>query len=375
MHAWQAVAVFAFTIGGAAALAQTATGPQGGASAPVQSSGVPVQVAKAARQDVPVLFSNIGSVQAYNSVLVRARVDGTLDKVLFQEGQEVKPGDLLAEIDPRPYAAALAQAMAKKAADQAQLASAEKDLTRFANLAKDNFGTKQSVDQQQAQVGLLTANIQGDDANIATARLNLDFTQIKSPIEGRVGLRQVDPGNLIHATDTQGIVMITQIHPISVVFSLPQDDLPAVQAAMHQGKLPVYAASSDGKTQLAQGTLETIDNMVDQTTGTFKLKATFPNQDDRLWPGQFVNVSIRVQTMKDVVTVPSAAVQRGPNGLYAYVVKPDSTVAMQGVEVAQDNGTTAVIAKGLDAGTTVVVNGQSRLQNGTRVALAGGATG
>jgi multidrug efflux system membrane fusion protein len=338
------------------------------APAPAPAAGVPVQVAKASVADVPVMLSNIGAVQAYNSVLVRARVDGTLEQVLFNEGQDVTKGQLLAIIDPRPYAAVLAQALAKQAADTAMLASAKKDLTRFSNLARDKFGTMQSVDQQTAQVGQLTANLQGDAATIAAARLNLDFTQIKAPITGRAGLRQVDAGNLIHASDATGIVTIDQIHPIAVLFSLPQDDLPQVQAAMHAGQLPVRALSSDGKTQLGQGALLTIGDAVDPTTGTFKLKATFPNTHDRLWPGQFVNVQTQVGTIKGAVTVPSAVVQRGPDGLYAYVVGSDARASRHTVSVRQDDGTVAVIASGISAGQTVVVNGQSRLRDGSLVA-------
>lgn len=356
-------------IGLATALVRT-PGSAAPPPAPASVAGVPVQVVKATVANVPVTLSNIGAVQAYNSVLVRARVDGTLEQVLFHEGQDVTKGQLLAIIDPRPYAAVLAQALAKQAADQSMLASAKKDLTRFSNLARDKFGTMQSVDQQTAQVGQISANIQGDAATIAAARLNLDFTQIKAPITGRVGLRQVDAGNLIHASDAQGIVTINQIHPIAVLFNLPQDDLPQVQAAMQmqQGPLPVRALSSDGKTQLGQGTLLTIDNAVDPATGTFKLKATFPNTHDRLWPGQFVNAQIQTGTIKGAVTVPAPVVQRGPEGLYAYVVGSDGRASRRTVSVRQDDGTLAVIATGISAGETVVVNGQSRLRDGSRVA-------
>ncbi len=333
-------------------------------------SGVPVEATAAKRQDVPVVLSNIGAVQAYYSVLVRARVDGTLDRVFFTEGQEVKSGDPIAEIDPRPYAAALAAAQAKKAADQALLANARADLVRYSNLARTDFASRQQVDTQTALVAQYQATISGDDAAIETARLNLEFCHITSPIDGRTGLRLVDPGNLIHATDAQGIVIITQLHPIAVVFTLPQDDLPQVQAAIRRGAAPVIASSPDDRTELGRGRLMTIDNQIDQGTGTIKLKAEFANPDDRLWPGQFVNAHIQVDTLRDAVTVPSTALQRGPAGLYVYVVKPDSTVAMVSVEVRQDDGHLAVIAKGVDAGAEVVVNGQLRLQDGSRVAVA-----
>lgn len=334
------------------------------------SPGVPVQVAAAQRQDVPVLLRNIGTVQAYQSVLVRARVDGTLDRILFREGQEVKAGDRLAQIDPRPYQAALDQARARKAADQAQLANAQRDLARTSNLARSDFASRQQLDTQSASVAQFQATIAGDDAAIATAQLNLDFCNITAPIDGRVGLRLVDAGNLIHAADAQGIVSITQVQPIAVLFTLPQETLPQVQAAMARGALPTLAFSQDDRTQLSAGRLLTIDNAIDPATGTIRLKAEFANADERLWPGQFVNVRLQVETLAGAVTVPSIAVQRGPNGLFAFVVRPDGTAAMQPVEVRQDDGRTAVIAKGLEAGAHVVVNGQSRLQNGSKVAIA-----
>ena len=215
-----------------------------------------------------------------------------------------------------------------------------------------------------------SANIQADDAAIATAQLNLDFTSITSPIEGRVGLRLVDVGNLIHATDTTGLVTITQIHPIAVIFTLPQDALPQIQAAMAQRKLPVSAFTSDDKTVLSQGELLTTDNTIDQTTGTIRLKAVFQNADSKLWPGQFVNVRLQVGTLTNAMTIPSQAVQRGPDGLFVYVVKPDNTVAVQQIQLTQDDGTVAVVAKGLDEGAAVVTGGQSRLQNGAKVAVA-----
>jgi len=345
------------------------------AQTPAAPPGVPVQVAAALRADVPVLLSNIGAVEAYESVLVRARVDGTLEKVLFQEGQEVKVGDPLALIDPRPYAAALALAQAKKAADEAQLANAQHDLVRYANLARSDFASRQQLDTQTSVVAQDQANIAGDEAAITTARLNLEFCSITSPITGRTGLRLVDAGNLIHATDATGLVSITQIHPIAMIFTLPQDALPRIQEAMARGTLPVYARTSDDRTQLAAGDLLTIDNTIDQTTGTIRLKAEFANLDNRLWPGQFVNARLQVGTLKDAITVPSIAVQRGPDGLFVYVVKPNSTVAMQPVDVTQDDGATAVIGKGLEVGVQVVTNGMSRLQNGSQVTASEKAPG
>ncbi len=338
--------------------------------APAETAGIPVQTVIAQRQDVPVQLRNIGAVQAFYAVLIRARVDGTLNRVFFTEGQEVKTGDKIAEIDPRPYAAALAAAQAKKAADLAQLANARADLTRYANLAHSDFASHQQVDTQSSLVAQLQATIAGDEAAIQTAALNLEFCTIVSPIDGRTGLRLIDPGNLIHATDAQGIVTITQLHPIAVMFTLPQDDLPRIQAAMAAGTPQVGAFTADDHTQLANGRLMTIDNTIDATTGTIKLKAEFDNADNKLWPGLFVNAHLRVGLLKDAVTLPSAAVQRGPNGLYVYLVRPDQTVALTPVTLTQDDGATAVIADGIAAGAEIVVQGQMRLQDGSHVAVS-----
>jgi multidrug efflux system membrane fusion protein len=333
-----------------------------------QTEAIPVTTASVTRHDVPVLLRNIGSVQAFQSVLVRPRVDGTIDKVLFTEGQDVKPGDKLVQIDPRPYAATLAAAQAKKASDQANLLNAQRDLARYTSLAKSDFASRQQMDTQAAMVAQGVATVQGDDAAIATAQLNLDFTDITSPIEGRTGLRMVDAGNLVHATDVTGLVMITQIRPISVIFTLPQDNLPEIQAAMAKGTLPVTAYTSDDHTLLATGQLATIDNTIDASTGTIKLKAVFQNPDSKLWPGQFVNARLQLRVLPNAQTIPSPGVQHGPNGLYAYVVKPDSTVAVTPIQVTQDDGQVAVVEKGLDDGAQIVIAGQSRLQAGTKVA-------
>lgn len=331
-----------------------------------QAPAVPVTVGTAARQDVPVWQRGIGTVQALNTVLVRARVDGTLMQFVPTEGQEVKQGDLIAVIDPRPYKAALDQAAAKRGQDEADLKDARQDLARYNSLARQDFASRQQVDTQTALVNHLVAALAGDDAAIESAKLNLSFCYITSPIDGRIGLRQVDPGNLVHAADAGGIVTITQVHPISVVFTLPQDDLPAIVTAMGQRQLTVAAWSNDDKLPLAEGTLLTPDNAIDATTGTIKLKATFANQDNRLWPGQFVAAQLLLRTDRQVVTVPTQAVQHGPNGLYVYVVQPDSTVQRQPVE-AQDRGPLTVIAKGLEAGQRIVLDGQSRLENGSHI--------
>jgi multidrug efflux system membrane fusion protein len=343
---------------------------------------VPVTAIKVQKQDLAEYAQGIGTVQAYRSVLVRARVDGTLETIAFREGQEVKPGDLLAEIDPRPYAAILDQARAKLAGDQAQLANAKRDLVRYSNLARTNFASRQQVDTQLALVDTDAANIQADDANIAAAALNLSFCRITSPIEGVVGLRLVDIGNLIHSTDTTGIVSITQIHPIALVFTLPQDQLPAVRDAMARERtlagqptgqfdqrvpLPVIALTSDSGKVLSHGHLLTPNNSIDTTTGTISLKAEFANTDNKLWPGQFVAAKLQLAVAHDVLTLPPAAVQHGPDGLYVYVVKPDNTVEKQAVQVGYQDEQAMLITDGLTAGQTVVLSGQLRLQPGTRV--------
>ncbi|HEY3847204.1 MAG TPA: efflux RND transporter periplasmic adaptor subunit [Acetobacteraceae bacterium] len=328
--------------------------------------GVPVSTVKSERQDVPVWLRGLGTVQALNTVTLRTRVDGTLDKFPVTEGQLVKQGTLLGVIDPRPYKAALDAAVAKKAQDDAQLSNAKLDLQRYSNLAKSDFASRQQVDTQVAMVNQFTAALKGDDAAIETAQLNLSFCYIIAPFDGRVGLRMVDPGNMVHATDQGGIVTITQVRPITVVFTLPQADLPAIVDGMGKRQLQVAAWSSDDKAPLATGTLLTPDNAIDTATGTIRLKATFPNQDDKLWPGQFVDAQLLVRTEPQSITVPTRAVQHGPSGLYVYVVRPNSTVQRQPI-VAEDRGPVMVVTKGLDAGVTIVLDGQSRLDNGSRI--------
>jgi multidrug efflux system membrane fusion protein len=331
-----------------------------------QAPAVPVTVGTAMRQDVPLWLRGIGTVQALNTVLVRARVDGTMMKFVPTEGQEVRQGDLIAVIDPRPYQAVLDQATAKQAQDEADLANARHDLERYASLARQDYASHQQVDTQKALVDHMSAAIAGDVATVESAKLNLSFCYITSPVAGRVGLRQVDPGNLVHATDPGGIVSITEVHPITVVFTLPQSVLPPIVTAMGQRTLTVAAWSRDDKSALAQGALLTPDNAIDVSTGTIRLKATFPNQDNKLWPGQFVEARLLLNTEQQVVTVPTRAVQHGPNGLYVYIVKPDSSVQRQAVE-ATEHDDVMTIAKGLEAGQQIVVEGQSRLENGIHI--------
>ncbi len=331
--------------------------------------GVPVTVGKPSRRDVPVYLNGLGLVAASNSVVLHPRVDGTLDKVLFTEGDMVKAGTLLAVIDPRPYQAALDQVIAKRATDEANLVNARLSLGRSSQLARNQFETQATVDANSSQVAQLLATIKGDDAAIAAARLNLEFTQITAPFDGRLGLRLSDPGSFIRAADNTnpGIVTLSQISPINATFTLPQDQLPQIMAAMATAKPPVIASTADGAADLSKGTVLTVDNAIDTTTGTIKVKASFPNTDYKLWPGQFINARVLVQVRHDALTVPSAAIQRGPNGFFVYTVKPDQTAQAVLVDVVQDNGTVAVLDKGLAEDTTVVLAGQSRLTNGIHV--------
>jgi membrane fusion protein, multidrug efflux system len=339
-----------------------------------QTQAIPVTIGSAQREDVPIYLDGLGTVQAYNTVTVNTRVDGELDTVDFKQGQDVKAGEVLAQIDPRPFQAALDLANATKAKDKAQLENARLDLKRYQQ-AGTLANTQQQIDTQTALVHQLEAAVQADQANVEAAQVQLDYTTIKAPLSGRTGLRLVDQGNIVHAASTSGLVVITQLHPISVLFALPQDQLQEVTRQMRASKtpLPVVAQGRDDQRQLGTGALEFVDNQIDQTTGSVRLKATFPNNDDALWPGEYVNVRLQLETLPQVVTVPSTAVQRGPNGMYIYVVKPDSTVDMQPVSVGQMSGGTAVIKNGLAPSTSIVVAGQYRLQPGSRVQSA--ATG
>jgi len=332
-----------------------------------QQDTPPVTTVRAVRQDVPRYVTGIGPVQAYRQVLVRARVDGALDSIAFREGQDVHPGDLLAQIDPRPYAALLAQAQAKRASDQAQLDNARRDMSRYASLVRSNVASRQQVDTQTSLVAQYQANLQGDDAQIAGAALNLSFCRITAPIEGVVGLRLVDIGNLIHATDATGIVSIAQVHPISLVFTLPQDLLPGIRQAKAAGDPPVTATSQDGTTLLSQGRLVTINNSIDAQTGTIQLKAEFANADNRLWPGQFASGRLQLGIVRAALTLPSQTIQHGPDGLYVYTVQPDSTVARRDVKIGYQDDNTAIITEGINEDDSVILAGQLRVQPGAHV--------
>jgi multidrug efflux system membrane fusion protein len=342
--------------------------PQPDARAAVQPQAtIPVTMGEAKLHDVPVFLDGLGTIQASNTVAIRSQIDGKLQSVNFTEGQEVHTGDTLAVIDPRALQAALDQAVAKKAQDEAQLVAAQKDLDRFKALAAKDYGTQQSVDQQQGKVDQLKATIDADVAAIENAQTLLSYTKITAPIDGHVGFRQVDAGNIIHANDQSPLTVLTQIRPSVAVFTLPQKYLSDVREAMVSGGVPVVAFDQDNTRQLAAGELMLVDNQIDQTTSTIRLKARFANENARLWPGEFVHIRIQVGTRRNVVTVPAVALQRGPDGFYAWVVKPDSTVEQRGVE-ASINGDVAIVTRGLQAGERIVVNGQYRLQPGSRVA-------
>jgi len=335
---------------------------------------VPVIAAQSRRADVPVYLDGVGTVRALNTVTVRPQVDGKLLSVNYTEGQQVEAGFVLAKIDPVTYQAAYDQVVAKKAQDEATLANARLDLARYARLSSTNAVTVQQYDAQKATVAQLEAQVRLDQAAIDNAKAILDYTSIVAPIAGRTGIRQVDQGNIVHASDATGIVVITQLQPISLLFTLPQQQLGDVNRAFEQRPLPVEAFGPDNKTIVETGVLKVVDNQVDQTTGTIKLKAEFANRDLQLWPGGFVNVRLTINTLKDVVVVPTAAVQRGPRGTFVYVVQPEHKVAVRQVSLAQQDETQAVIDKGLDAGERVVTTGFARLTNGAEVAVTNAET-
>jgi multidrug efflux system membrane fusion protein len=337
------------------------------ATKPAPPPPVPVTVVSTKVEDVPVFLDGLGTVQAFNTVQVRAQVNGVLLALPAHEGQEVRKGDLVAEIDPAPYKAALDQAVAQRAEDEAQLQSAQLDLQRYASLAKSSYAPVQQVDDQRATVGRETAAIDADNAMIETAQINLGYCTIRAPFTGRVSLYQVDVGNLIQANGSSGIVSIDEDKPIAVIFTLPEAQLLQVQDARRNATLRVIVTDSETEKPLATGTLMTPDNAIDTTTGTISFKAQFANGDDHLWPGQFVDARLQAETLHNAVTIPALAVQHGPDGLYVFIVKPDGTVAQTPVDVGyQDNGLT-VVTKGLAASETVVVTGQSRLAPGTKV--------
>lgn len=339
------------------------------AAQPQARPSVPVTVTEAAVHDVPIYSHALGTVQALNTVAIRAQVNGQIVSINFRQGQEVHQGDVLAKIDPAPLKAALDQAIAKKVQDEAQLIAAQKDLARFKALALKSFETQQNVDLQQAKVDTTKATIDADQAAVEAAQTQLDYATITAPIDGVVGFRQIDVGNIIHTTDVNPLTVLTQIKPTTVVCTLPQSYLGLVREAMLRGEVRVLAFDQDGKNQLADGKLLLINNQIDQTTSTIQLKAEFPNDDQRLWPGEFVRVQLLITTRKNVVTIPAVALQRGPEGYYVWVVKADETVEQRPIEAFQADEDVVIATKGLNAGETVVLDGQSRLDVGTHVAI------
>lgn len=341
-----------------------------------RGAGVPIPVlaAEVIRRDTPIYLDGLGTVQAFQNVTVKSMVDGPLIAVNFVEGQMVKKGDVLAQIDPRTYKAALDVATARKAQDEAQLANAKLDLARYQKLVSNNYASAQQADTAKAQVAQFTAMVDQDQGQIDNARTQLDYTTITAPIDGRTGIRQVDVGNIVRSGDATGLVVITQLQPITVVFTLPQQNLRAVSRAMAQGPVEAVAVAQApfGATaiELDRGTVAVLDNQVDPTTGTIRMKATFPNAESRLWPGGFVGIRLRVRIDKDAVVVPPSAIQRGPRGTYVYVVKDEATVARVQVSVGHEDERDAVVLTGLAGGEKVVVDGASRLTDGSKVSVA-----
>ena len=331
---------------------------------------VPVTAGTVETKDFPIDRVGLGTVQAYNTVTVKVRVDGEVQRIAFREGEDVRVGDLLAQIDPRPYQALLEQAQADKARDEALLANAKLDLDRFSTLAGKDFATRQSVDTQRALVAQYSAAIRHDQAAIDNAKVQLGYTTIVSPLRGRTGIRQVDQGNIVHAGDAGGLVVITQIKPIAVIFTLPQQYLPEIGATMRRHPLAVIAYDQDNRVKLGEGRLELIDNQIDQGTGSLRLKAVFPNDDERLWPGAFVNARLRLDVRHGPV-VAESVVQAGPDGPYAFVIRQDQSVEVRPLRVAATDAGQALVAGGLTAGERVVVDGQYRLRPGARVVSAG----
>lgn len=331
-------------------------------------AAVPVSIAPVQKADFPVYLTGLGTVQGFNTVQVRTRVDGQIDKIAFTEGQMVNQGDLLVEIDPRPFQAVLDQAKAKKAQDEANLANANLDLQRYTKLGE--FATRQQTDTQRSTVAQLTAQIAADEAAISNAKTQLDYTQVKSPITGVAGLRQVDIGNIVNASSQTGVVTIAQVEPITVIFTAPEDQLPYISEGQKSGELKVIAFTTDGKKTLAEGKLAVINNQVDTTSGTIRLKAVFDNKEHTLWPGQSVSTRLLVRTLKDATVVPDDAVLHSTNGLYAYTVGQDNKAEVRKLKVSYSIDGRSVIDEGLSAGQQVITGGQYKVQPGSLVSTA-----
>jgi multidrug efflux system membrane fusion protein len=345
---------------------------QAAANAKRTAPAVRVSTAPVEKSDFPVYLTGLGTVQGFNTVQVRTRVDGQIDKIAFKEGQMVNQGDLLAEIDPRPYQAALDAAQAKKVQDEANIANANLDLQRYTKLGE--FATKQQTDTQRTTVQMLTAQIAADDAAIYNAQTQLDYTQIKSPITGVAGLRQVDIGNIVNASQQTGIVSVAQIEPIAVIFTAPEEQLPYINEGQASGQLKVIAITTDGKKPLAEGHLAVVNNQVDSTSGTIRLKGVFDNKNHALWPGQSVSTRLLVKTLKDATVVPDNAIQHSTDGLYVYAVNPDNKAELHKVKVSQSIDGKSVVDEGLTPGQQVITAGQYKVSPGTLVSTAVAST-
>jgi multidrug efflux system membrane fusion protein len=336
---------------------------------PVDVRPVPVAATAAVQKDVPIYLEGLGTVTALYTVTVKTQVDGRLDKMLFVEGQRVKKGELIALVDPRPFEAALHQAQGSVARDQATLVNAKLNLTRYDELSKENLIAMQQATDQKSMVDQLAATVMIDESQVETAKLNLAYAHIISPVDGVTGIRLVDPGNIIHAADTTGIVVITQLDPIAVIFTLPQDDLPAVSEAMGKGELGVDAFDRAGGAKLGTGKVLLIDNQINQTTATIRLKAVFPNPTAALWPNQFVKARLLLNTRKDAIVIPTPAIQRGPKGIFVYVIGADSTVSVRPVVIETTQGDQTLLTSGVKPGEQVVVDGQNQLRPGSKVSV------
>lgn len=368
VHCGRALALFA--LAAVCAFFSACSGSADGKQQKAQAAGprsVSVAIAQVQRQDVPVYLSGLGAVTAFNTANIKSRVDGQIMKVNFREGQNVKQGELLIEIDSRPFQVQLEQMQAQLFRDQAQLRDAKLNLERYTSLIPSGSIAQQQVDTQKALADQLEGTVRTDQAQIDNARLQITYCHITAPFNGRIGLRQVDPGNIVHASDTNPMLILTQLQPIAVIFTLPEDVLPDVSKHMQQGALEVDARSRDDQTKLASGKLLTIDNQIDPTTGTAKLKAVFANADNQLWPNQFVNADLLLEIRKNSTVVPTAAILRGPQGTFVYAVNPDKTVQDRQVTVSLTQGDTTIITAGLNPGDTVVTDGQDKLQRGSRI--------